>query len=176
VLLTAEDDLADTVRPRFEVAGGDPIRLIVIKMVKEDGQPIRGFDLTEDIKRLEILIENIGDAIAVGIDPLTAYMGRPGKLDSYRASDIRATLSPLHEMAARTRVGIIGLEHVNKNEGAKAMMRVSGSVALVAAPRAAYLMVRDVEREDRRLFLLLKNNLAKIRTGLAFAWSPNNRD
>jgi hypothetical protein len=157
------------VRPRFEVAGGDPTRLYVIKMVKEKGHPIRGFDLMEDLKRLEILIENISNVIAVGIDPVSAYMGRPGKLDSYRASDIRAMLMPLHELAARRRVGIIGLEHFNKNEGTKtAILRVGGSIASVAAPRAGYAIVRDEDNEERRLFLRMKNNNSKIMTGLAF--------
>jgi putative DNA primase/helicase len=171
VLLTAEDDLADTVRPRLEVAGADLSRVHVIQMVREIGQqPARSrcFDLTQDIERLELLIDQIGDVVLVGIDPVSAYMGKPGKLDSHRNSDIRATLMPLHEMAARKGVAIIGIDHLNKSSGTQAMLRVVGSIALVGAPRSVYLIVRDEDDEERRLFLPVKNNLAKIRTGLAF--------
>src|SRR5262249_50325836 len=95
VILTAGDDLADTVKPCAEVAGGDPECIHVVKMVKAVlyRHPARGFDLTQDIERLETLIEQIGDVVLVGIDPVSAYMGRPGKLDSHRNSDIRATLA-----------------------------------------------------------------------------------
>lgn len=48
------------------------------------------------------------------------------------------------------------------------MMRVLGSVAFVAAARAVYVVVRDEEDDARRLMLPAKNNLGKIRTGLAF--------
>jgi putative DNA primase/helicase len=168
IILTAEDDLADTVRPRLEVAGADLNRVNVIQMVKDNGQPGRCFDLTRDIERLEELIAQMGDVVLVGIDPMSAYMGRPGKLDSHRNSDIRAALAPLHEMASRQGVAVIGIDHLNKGGGTQAMLRVVGSIAFVGAPRSVYLIVRDDNDEQRRLFLPIKNNLAKIRTGLAY--------
>jgi putative DNA primase/helicase len=175
ILLTAEDDLADTVKPRFEVAGGDPERVKVIKMVEAQkaalpgrkGRP-RSFNLVQDIDRLEMLIQEIGDVMLVIIDPVSAYMGKPGELDSHRNSDIRGVMMPLHEMAARRGVAIVGIDHLNKGGGNQAMLRVVGSIAFVGAPRSVYLVVRDEEDEDRRLFLPVKNNIAKVRTGLAF--------
>lgn len=47
-------------------------------------------------------------------------------------------------------------------------MRVSGSLAFVAAARAAYLVASDLHDKTRRLFLPMKNNLGPDRTGLAF--------
>jgi hypothetical protein len=128
----------------------------------------RSFDLTRDIRRLEILINEIGDVVLVGIDPISAYMGKPGKLDSHRETDIRGTLMPLSEMAERRNVAIIGINHLNKNSSTEAMLRIVGSIAFVGGPRAAYFIVRDDEDDDRRLFLPVKNNISKIRTGLAF--------
>ena len=169
IILSAEDDIADTVRPRLEVAGADLTHVHIITAIKAShGRGPRSFDLTQDIDRLEEAVQEIGDVPLIVIDPVSAYMGKPGKLDSYRSTDVRATLSPLQEMAARCGAAVIGIDHLNKSGGAQAMVRVIGSIAFVAAARAVYVVVRDDEDDERRLFLPAKNNLGKIRTGLAF--------
>jgi putative DNA primase/helicase len=169
ILLTAEDDVADTVRPRLEVAGADLLRTHVITATKAPGEErSRSFDLSQDVARLEIAAQEIGDVVLIVIDPISAYMGKPGKLDSYRSTDVRATLAPLQEMAARCGAAVIGIDHLNKSGGAQAMMRVLGSIAFVAAARAVYVVVRDEDDDHRRLMLPAKNNLGKVRTGLAF--------
>jgi hypothetical protein len=47
-------------------------------------------------------------------------------------------------------------------------MRITGSLAFVAAARAAWVVAKDPENETRRLFLPLKNNIGNDSTGLAF--------
>jgi hypothetical protein len=77
-------------------------------------------------------------------------------------------MAPLSELAARHEVAIIGVSHMNKAAGTQALMRVSGSLAFVAAARAAYLVTKDPQDKNRRLFLPMKNNLGPDGTGLAF--------
>jgi putative DNA primase/helicase len=61
IIFSAEDDAADTIKPRLEVAGGDPDRVHYVPMVREkSGKGQRGFDLTQDIERLERKIIEIG--------------------------------------------------------------------------------------------------------------------
>ena len=171
IIFSAEDDAADTLRPRLEVAGADLDRIHYVSMVKEKkGGHQRGFDLTQDIERLETKIIEIGSVVMVIIDPVSAYLGKPGKLDSYRQTDVRATLSPLEEMVARHQVAVVGIDHLNKKSGLKALLRVGGSIAFTAAPRSVIIFVRDEEDLERRLFLPAKNNNApeEYKTGLAF--------
>jgi hypothetical protein len=91
-----------------------------------------------------------------------------GDTDSHKNSDVRGLLAPLSELAARHNVAIIGVSHMSKAVGAKALMRVNGSLAFVAAARAAYVVVSDSTDKTRRLFLPMKNNLGPDATGLAF--------
>ncbi len=167
IILSAEDDVADTLRPRLEVAGADLDRCTVIKASKDKGKQ-RNFDLSTDIDRLRRAIETVGDVVLVIIDPVSAYMGKPGKLDSYRSTDVRGILAPLMQMAADTRVAVVGIDHLSKSGSSQALLRLLGSVAFAAAPRAVYIIARDEEDKDRRLFLPAKTNIGKIRTGLSF--------
>lgn len=169
VMLTSEDDVGDTIRPRLAAAGADVHRVHVLKGMKEKGSSNRrGFDLTSDIAALEVVVRKLGDVAMIIIDPVTAYMGKPGKLDSHRVTDVRAMLEPLQDMAARCGAAVIGINHLSKGGSAEALMRFLGSVGMVATSRASYLVARDKENPDRRLLLPAKNNLGDDRTGFAF--------
>ena len=164
LMLSAEDDIADTVRPRLEAAGADLTRVHAIDAAGTPNSGLRRrIDLSSDIATLDALASRIGDVRLVVIDPLTAYVGR---LDSSRQSTVRALLQPIAAFAARHDAAVLGITHLNK-AGSGAMTRVAGSLAYVAAARAAYLVVPDGDGE-RRLMLPLKNNLGDDRAGLAF--------
>jgi putative DNA primase/helicase len=168
IILSAEDDVADTIRPRLEAAGANIDRVYVIKATKLPKGAKRTFDLTQDLERLERKIEEIGDVVLVVIDPYSAYMGKPGKIDSYRSTDVRAVLTPLCEIVGRHEVAVIGIGHLNKTGAAPMLLRVLDSIAFVAASRGVYLVVRDPEDDEKRMMLPAKNNIGRIRTGLAF--------
>jgi hypothetical protein len=73
-------------------------------------------------------------------------------------------------MAARQAVAVVAVSHLNKGgAGASdALLRVTGSLAFVAAARAAFIVAKDPEDEQRRLFLPAKNNIGADIGGLAF--------
>src|SRR6185369_1448353 len=63
---------------------------------------------------------------------------------------------------------VVCVSHLNKGGSGEALMRVTGSLAFVAAARAAFLIARDNGDKHRRLFLPIKNNIGNDESGLAF--------
>ena len=53
IFLTAEDGIADTIRPRLEVAGADVNRVHIVTAARENNKE-RSFDLTTDIDRRKV--------------------------------------------------------------------------------------------------------------------------
>ena len=67
VLLSAEDDLGDTIRPRLDAAGADVNKIIALQVVRGrdgDGTYDRMFDLDRDMPKLETAIVSQGDVEA----------------------------------------------------------------------------------------------------------------
>lgn len=172
LLLTAEDDIEDTIIPRLVGAGADLSRVRIIKMVKQqDGK--RMFNLVSDLELLREKIKAIGNAVLIVIDPMSAYVG-VGKIDSYRATDVRGILGPLKELAEETMVSILGIMHFNKKADVhNAMLRIADSLAYVAAARHCYVVVDDAENQ-RRLFVKAKNNLAPDMAALSYTVDTKN--
>jgi hypothetical protein len=170
VFLSAEDDPADTLRPRLEAAGANLQRVHVMDAVisgytGEGQQQNRAFSLQRDLEALSAKLSELGEVAAVVIDPITAYLG---EVDSHRNAEVRALLARLSELSAQHNTAIIGVSHLNKSAGTEALMRVTGSLAFVAAARAAYLVAQDPDNPARRFFLPMKNNLGPESAGLAF--------
>ena len=169
IMVSAEDDPGDTIRPRLDAAGADVSRVHVLTMVSEldrDGNPReRSFNLAKDIPGLDDLLRQTPECRLVTIDPVSAYLGGT---DSHNNADIRALLTPLAAMASRHKVAVVAVTHLNKAQQANALYRASGSLAFVAAARAAYSVTKDPDDPDRRLILPLKNNLGDDRTGFAY--------
>jgi hypothetical protein len=171
IFLNAEDDPADTLRPRLEAAGADLARVrivdgVIVGYAGDGSLGRRLFSIEEDLKALDSTLSQERDVALLVIDPITAFLGRT---DSHKNAEVRALLAPLSELAARHNIAIVGVSHLTKAAGSQALMRVTGSLAFVAAARAAYLVVADPEDKARRLFLPMKNNLGPDAEGLAFS-------
>lgn len=165
IILTAEDGVADTVRPRLDAMMGDPTRVFVLTGIRTSAESTPGhFQLTTDLPHLEHASTE-HNAVLVVIDPLSAYLGEK---DSYKDAEVRRVLGPLSMMAERTGVAVVGIMHLNKNEQRKALYRALNSIAFVAAARAVFAVAEDQDTEGRILFLPLKMNLAPKPPGLAY--------
>jgi hypothetical protein len=168
VLLSAEDGPADTIRPRIESLGGFVDRIDLIRMVtRPNSKNEQSFSLGRDLAALEETISQQWCPKLVVIDPISAYLGGT---DSHNNSDIRGLLTPLSDLADRLHVAIVVVTHLNKSDSGPALYRSMGSIAFVAAARAAWMVTKDPgdPSGERRLLLASKNNLGPGKTGLAF--------
>jgi len=166
IILSAEDDAADTIRPRLDAAGADASRAYIVSAVRDhDGKGRRSFNLQADLALLEREIDRLGDVRLVVIDPISSYLG---KIDDHKNAALRAVLEPVGEMASRLGVAVLAITHLNKGAVGGANNRVIGSIALVAAARAVFIVAKDPEDPKRGLFLPSKSNLSKEGAGLGF--------
>lgn len=169
IFLSAEDDACDTIKPRLMAAGADTSRCHILDAVtmKSDGGVClkRSFDLTQDIERLGAAIARLGNVRLAVIDPISSYLG---STDSHNNADMRGLLAPLSAMAAEHGVAIILLTHLNKSTTQDAIGRVIGSIGLIAAARAGYIVVKDEKTPETRYFVPIKNNIGNDYDGFAF--------
>lgn len=97
------------------------------------------------------------------IDPLTAFCGSTG---SHKNTEVRGLLAPVAQLAAKHDVAVVSVSHLHKGDG-RAVYRILGSLAFVAAAHAVWLVTKDANDEERRLFTQEKNNLAVRQTSTA---------
>ncbi len=154
---TAEDGLADTVKPRLLSAGADCERILVID---------------ESDKSLSMNDERIKEAITsrnvklLILDPLQAYLGN--RIDMNSANEAREVTKKLSRLAEETKCAIVIIGHMNKKSGDKAVYRGLGSIDFFAVARSVLLVGKVREDKNKRAIVQIKNNLAPIGISKAF--------
>lgn len=154
---TAEDGLADTVKPRLEMAGADCERIMVID---------------ESEKSLSMIDERLEEAIIktnaklLILDPIQAYLG--GGMDMNRANEARNMTKKLGSLAEKYKCAIVLIGHMNKASGNKATYRGIGSIDFFAVARSVLLVGRVEGEPNIRAVVQIKNNLAQFGHPKAF--------
>jgi putative DNA primase/helicase len=170
ILLTAEDQLATTVKPRLMAAGANCDRVFTLPAIHLDAKSSRAFLLTEDLDELDRRLVERPETLLVGIDPVTAYMGA-GKIDSHKTADVRGVLGPLAALAEKHNVAIYTITHPPK-ASTQAINAFIGSQAFIAAARVGYLTVQEIDDErrptGRSLVTMVKTNFGPQMPTLAY--------
>lgn len=166
VIVTTEDGIGDTIRPRLEEAGANLSRCRVVQLIPgAGGKPDRVPVIPDDMASLQWAVENV-DAKLLVIDPLVAHLG--SNTSSFRDQDVRRALAPLASFAERSGVAVLVIRHLNKMAGGKAMYRGGGSIGIIGAARIGLMVGRDPEKRDRLILASVKNNIARRPDSLAF--------
>jgi hypothetical protein len=165
VLLSAEDGLADTIRPRLDAAGADTSRILALATVPDENGHDRLLSIPEDIPLIEKGIRRVGARLVV-VDPLMAFLS--GDTNSHRDQDVRRALAPLAGLAERTGASVLVVRHLNKVAANNPLYRGGGSIGIIGAARMAFVVGKDPQDENRRIVASTKNNLAMPLASLMF--------
>jgi hypothetical protein len=151
ILLNIEDDLEDTILPRFRLAGGDKSKLYYVKATRialsEAESLERGVSLESDMQHLAKLARSLPDLGLIVVDPITNYLGSKKMIVE---EDIRALLTPFASLAAELGILVITVGHLNRREkGTDPLHRMMGAAAFVGVARAVYAFGPDPDEESK---------------------------
>jgi hypothetical protein len=164
LILTAEDGLSDTVRPRLDALGGDPSRVAVLEAVREANGTRSALSLVRDVSILAAVVREV-KPLLVWIDPVNAYLGQT---DTHRDSEVRAALAPLTDLAQQEGFALVMVGHLSKDAQKSALHRPGGSIAFVAASRIVLAVATDPHDPERRLLAPIKSNICRPAAVLAY--------
>ena len=169
ILISAEDDPGDTIRPRLDAHHANVRRvhlLSAVRRVDSGGQHERMITLA-DVDAIEAALEKLPDCKLIVVDPIGSFLG--GKTDAHRDNEVRSVLAPIALLAEKYGPAVLGVAHRRKSVGESADDSALGSRAFTGIARAVWHLSRDTENKTRRLLLPGKNNLADEGDGLAFS-------
>lgn len=159
----AEDNLADTIKPRLLSADADCSKIAYI--VDEN------FELSFEDKRIESAIQQTKAKLFI-IDPLQAFLVQDTDMQS--ASRMRSALRKLADVAERNNCAIVLVGHLNKSNGGKNLYRGLGTIDIAAIARSVLMIVRDSNSPEIRYMTPIKSSLAPEGDAIGFSFSNNS--
>jgi putative DNA primase/helicase len=172
VILTAEDDAADTVVPRLLAAGADLSRVEFIVMRRTMPRGLTADGLIKLPGDVDTLIDRLeaGDVRLVVFDPVASFVGRDHS--TYVNQDVRDVLDPVVAVAAHYGVAVVLVLHLNKSESKTWATKIGESHAFQAVARTVLALAPDPDDEDGedgtdKILAPTKLNLMQRARGLA---------
>lgn len=159
LLLSAEDDPGDTIKPRLLNLHADMTKIAVF---------------TEDIVldkegliAIEEMVRDLGAKLLV-VDPIVAYLG--AKMDMNRANEVRPIMRGLYRIAKKLNIAVIVVRHNRKvsaggKEG-KAIYSGSGSIDFTAAVRSELSV--EMARNGTKYLNHIKANGGKLGPSISY--------
>lgn len=158
VYITAEDGLADTIRPRADKVGADVSRIFVPPMPE-------AFSLAEPAA-LSKAMARFKPSMLV-LDPIQAFLG--GDMDMHRTNEVRPFMTTLLALAIEHNCAVVAIRHWTKAGGMKAKHRGQGSVDFSAAARSVLSVGESPEDETLRIMAQAKASLAALGASMVFS-------
>ena len=176
VLLSAEDDANDTIKPRLEKAGADLSMVHILDGLRMEDGMFEDFDLSRHVSTLESVVETTPNIGLVVIDPISAFTGG---VDTHSNASVRGMLKPLADFAGDYSVSVLCVTHLRKSGNGPMVHRAMGSLAFAAAARIVYAVTKDRNDPESRMFCPIKSNISQDRIGYRYAiedglcvWDP----
>ena len=169
ILISAEDDPGDTIRPRLDAHSADVRRIHLLSAVRriDEGGHYERMVTLADVDAIEAALTKLPDCKLIVVDPIGSFLG--GGTDAHRDNEVRGVLAPIAKLAEKFGPAVLVVAHRRKSAGSNADDMALGSRAFTGIARAVWHLMRDGDISARRLFLPGKNNLAHEGSGLAFS-------
>lgn len=168
LLVSAEDGLADTVKPRLELLGADMTRIFSLGLTVRKGEAEFSLSLKEHMPQIEQKVHKLQITLLV-VDPILALTG---KVDTHKSAEVRSVLAPLAAMADRMGCAVLAVMHPNKNstEG-NLLYRISSSLDFAAAARSVMVVGKHPDNQELRVMATVKCNLSAIPQPMLFKFT-----
>lgn len=149
VYQTAEDGIADTIKPRLE-----PMRpnFENIYIFNEESESL---SLSDD--KIEQIMKDLHPALMI-FDPLQAYLG--ADVDMHRANEVRPILGRIGHLAEKYNCAVVFIMHNSKMSQNSALHRALGSIDIPAVARSMLILGKDPENFNRKIICHEKSSLA----------------
>lgn len=165
VLVSLEDGLGDTLRPRAEAAGAALERIHTVTGVTGSDGFERLPTIPGDVALLAERVRETGAKLLI-LDPITAYVG--SDTDTYKDQEVRRALLPLALLAEETGCAVIVVRHFTKKSGNK-ITAGGGSIAITGIARMVLMVAEHPDDPARRVLAVSKSNLAPVPDSLEFS-------
>ena len=166
VMLSTEDGLEDTLKPRLEDAGADCAKIKVLTGWKDAGDAVHAFSF-QDMPMLEQVLQKEDPRLVV-IDPIQAYLG--SGVDMHRANETRPLLDALRRLADQYQCAIVCIRHPAKStQGGKALHRGLGSVDLIGAARTGLFVEQHPLHPAIAMVAQSKSNIGPLGRTVMFS-------
>lgn len=150
LIISSEDDLADTIKPRLMAAGGDVGRAYFI-----DPGTV-GLELPRSLDDLREFVVKHSIHLII-MDPVTSRLS--DGLSANNDKDVRRALEPFTGMLRDLRIVAIGIMHMRKATTVDSVSAMMGSLAFVGLGRSVAATFED--DDGSFLFSSAKMNLGK---------------
>ena len=161
LILSAEDDPEDTIRPRLEAAGADLDRVWIEPAVELDRF------------LLEAACDQMGDVRLITIDPIQAYLG--AQVNSWKGQDVRRALEPIRQLAADRHLAVLLVQHLNRRTDAgDPLARIADSQGIPQLARSVLVWGPDPQDPEgdhgsTKALTRAKGNLARAQDSATFS-------
>ena len=156
ILMSAEDDIEDTVIPRLELAGANVEKVFefIVEHTENDSQIELSAALDRDLNDLVKKAESLDDLALIVIDPISNYLGSK---EMNKEAEVRSLLMPLSKFAQSRDICIATCGHFNKNKDATPQQRIMGAAAFYGVARFVFIFGNDPDSDNKYAHVMAEN-------------------
>lgn len=167
LILSGEDDIADTIVPRLIIAQADLGKIDCLEGVRI-GEKEEDFTLNSYMELLANLVAQKSYSLLI-IDPVMAFLD---SCDANKETEVRSLMRKLRDLGEKTGLAIVLQRHLNKAPGKQAIYRGGGSIGWVAASRQVLVVGVNPDDDKKRVLAVAKTNRSKKADSLVFMLNP----